>query len=70
MEGIANLHSRDYGRLFIDYKELKDSNCMAEIISFNDGIIYTSKQSEVPSTALVKFEEPLERVATFPLLQK
>ena len=70
MEGTANLHSRDYGRLFIDYKELKDSNCMAEIISFNDGIIYTSKQSEIPSTALIKFEDSLERVATFPLLQK
>ena len=41
---------------------------MAEIISLNDGIIYTSKQSEIPSTALIKFNESLERVATFPLL--
>ena len=70
VDGIANLHSRDYGRLFIDNKELEDSNCMAEIISFNDGIIYTSKQSEIPSTALIKFNKSLERVATFPLLQK
>merc|ERR1711893_514607 len=44
--GIANLRSRDYGRLVIDYKELRDNNCMAEIISDNNGIIYTSKKKK------------------------
>ena len=38
----ANLQSRNYG-LYIDNKELENGNCMEQIISFNNGIIYTSK---------------------------
>ena len=43
---------------------------MAQIISFNDGIIYKSKEKDIPSTALIQFKGLVERVATFPLLKK
>ena len=70
IDGTANLQSRDYGRLYIDNRELENTNCMSQIISFNNGIIHTSKQNIIPSTALIQFNGPVKRVTTFTLLQK